>query len=50
MAGQAGTELKNEIAAMLAAWDNPENEEAQETYEDLAGRILKLVSERLKHA
>jgi microcystin degradation protein MlrC len=49
MPRQAGTDLEGEIAALLAAWDNPGNDEAQQTYEDLAGRILRLVTERLQH-
>ncbi len=41
--------LEDQIAATLAAWDNPENEEAQQTYEELARRILALVLERRHH-
>lgn len=50
MPRHAGTDLEREIAALLAAWDNPENDEAQQTYEDLARRILATVDKRRDHA
>lgn len=40
MRAQDSPDLERKIAAMLAAWDNPANAEADQSYAELARRLI----------